>query len=440
MVKKQFESNIFEKKLFTKNDHILLAISGGVDSMVLAHLLKSGNYNFSLAHCNFKLRGKESDGDEKFCNEFANKNGLKIHNIKLDVKKYCKTHKVSVQMAARALRYNWFYEIIEKEKLNYLITAHHANDVIETVLINLLRGTGIQGLGGIVEKNRLTVRPLLQFTKQEIINYAKAHKIKFRIDQSNLEDKYTRNFLRLNVIPRLRKINNSIENTFIENSFRFSQEAGIVKDYLRKHSEHLIQKMDDYVLIDKIKLKNENYKETLIHFLLNPYGFSQTQEQNILKNIMDGKLSGKTFYATKYKLIIERNELIIYSRVSKKTEEIKIRSLTELKNVSLFKITEENQILNPTKNELYVDESKLIFPIKIRSKQTGDKFKPFGMTGTKLLSDFCKEKKLNYSQKNNVKLLVNGNNEIIWVIGYQSDDRYKINPDENKFLKIHWCE
>ncbi len=435
-MQKEFESNINKKQLFNRKKTLLLALSGGVDSVVLAHLLKAGKYDFTLAHCNFKLRGKESDSDEKFCIALAKKLGIKIHTIQFDVKKYCKTHKVSVQMAARTLRYSWFFELIEKEKFEHLITAHHADDLIETVLINLLRGTGIKGLHGIREKSDIAIRPLLPFSKQEIISFAKTKKIKFRLDKSNLEDKYERNYLRLKVIPLLKKLNNSLETTFLENSFRFRQEAGIVKDHLMESGLRLVKNRNGSVSIDKNKLKFEKHKETLLHFLLSPYGFTKTQQQNILNNIAHDKDPGKVFTSGKFKLNIERNELIISENTNKKTEEIKISSLNEFKKQSLFKITNETHFTSPKKNELLIDEARLIFPLKVRATQTGDRFKPFGMKGSKLLSDFFKDEKLNTGDRNEVKLLINGNGEIIWVIDYRSDERYRVDPKKKQFLKI----
>ncbi len=191
----RFIKHISEKKLFTVNSKLLLAISGGVDCVILAHLLKKAKYNFCLVHCNFKLRDEESDKDEKFCRDLAKKNDLIIYSKQFDVKAYCKKNKVSTQMAARDLRYKWFNELCEKEGFDFILTAHQASDVVETVFINLLRGTGINGLKGIPEKNGNIVRPLLIFSKQEINDFAKREKIKFRLDKSNLKDDYDRNFL-----------------------------------------------------------------------------------------------------------------------------------------------------------------------------------------------------------------------------------------------------
>ena len=432
----RFESNILKKELFNKQHKLLLAISGGVDSVVLAYILKSGNFNFSLAHCNFKLRGKASDADEKFCRDFAKKNDLKIYVTHFNVKQYCKKNKVSVQMAARDLRYGWFEQLCEKNKYDFIITAHQANDIVETVFINLLRGTGINGMKGIPERNENIVRPLLQFTKQEIKEFATNKKIKFRLDKSNLEPKYERNYLRLKVIPELKKLNPSIESTFVKNSFRFYQEASIVNDYLKEKRKDLFSEKNGFILIDKNKLAKERFIETLLHFMLSPYGFNETQQQNIIANILENRTTGKAFFSENYRLAIERNELVITKNSTEKFNEIKIKSLSELKKYSLFKIAKETKFLIPKKNELYIEEHQLIFPLTVRTKQTGDKFKPFGMKGFKLLSDFFKDEKITAIERENVKLLVNGNDQIIWVIGFRSDERYKVNTSKKHFLKL----
>ncbi|MEI8136339.1 MAG: tRNA lysidine(34) synthetase TilS, partial [Bacteroidota bacterium] len=218
----------------------MLAISGGIDSVVLAHLLKKGGYKFSLAHCNFKLRGKDSDADEAFCKSLGNDLEVNFYTQTFDTKAYCKKNKVSIQMAARELRYAWFNELVKKEKIDYVVTAHHANDVVETMLINLCRGTGINGLKGIPEKTEKIVRPLLNFTKDEIAKFAKNQKIKHRIDKSNLEAKYERNFLRLGVIPKLKELHPNIEQTFLNNVAIFKEEAEIVQDFLKEKSKLLI--------------------------------------------------------------------------------------------------------------------------------------------------------------------------------------------------------
>ena len=433
---------IEDKALFCKQDKLLVAISGGADSVALAHLLKQAGYNFELAHCNFKLRGKASDADEKFCKLLAKQLNVKIYTQQFDVKEYSAKHKISIQMSARTLRYSWFLKLVEEKKINYLLTAHHANDTIETVLINLIRGTGIKGLIGVPEKNGEIVRPLLNFSREDIDKYIKKYKLKFRLDKSNLDDKYNRNFLRLNVIPKLKKLNPNIENTFIENSKIFKQEAEIVNDFLREKQLELVKQKNELIYINKQKLNAEKHFSSILYFIINPFGYNASQAEDIKINVLENGLVGKIFKSKTHQLTIDREEIIISQNTIKKLNSIKINSIEDLKKWKEFKIEKIVGIdfAQPNnfhkKNELLIDTTQLIFPLTIRAKKTGDTFKPFGMKGFKLVSDFFKDKKMNVFEKENCKLLINGNNEIIWLIGLRSDERYRVNSQVKTLLKI----
>ncbi|MCE3226456.1 MAG: tilS [Bacteroidetes bacterium] len=431
-MQKQFQSNIIKNQLFNKNSKLLLAISGGVDSVVLAHLLKEGNYEFSLAHCNYKLRGKESDGDEQFCRKLAKELGVSIFVKVFDLKK--KKGKINIQSEARELRYSWFNELINQHELDCVLTAHHANDHVETVLINLLRGTGSKGMKGIRARNGKRVRPLLVFTKKEIEAYARKNKLDHRLDKSNLEAKYERNFLRLKVVPLLKELNPSLEKTFIENSFRMGQEYGMAGDYLKSRYKELVTEGKDFVNISKTKLKKEKYIESVLHFLLDDYGFNETQNKNIIDNIMNDGESGKLFHSPTHKLTIGRSELVIVPNNGKKLSETIVRSLSELKKH--FSVSEEKKFTLPSQNELFIYGEQLRFPLTIRTYRAGDKFRPFGMKGFKLLSDFLKSEKQNAFEKENCRILVNGNGDIIWVMGLRSDERYRVDPDKKNYLKL----
>jgi tRNA(Ile)-lysidine synthase len=433
-VQKEFESNIIKNQLFNKNSHLLLAISGGVDSVVLAHLLKSGNYNFSLAHCNYKLRGKDSDTDEQFCRKLAKQLDVSIFVKVFDLGKKTTKQKVNIQSEARDLRYGWFNELILEHDFDGVLTAHHANDHVETVLMNMLRGTGIKGMKGIRAKNGKRIRPLLPFTKKEIEACAKKNKLEFRLDKSNLEAKYERNFLRLKVIPLLEELNPSLEKTFNENSFRMTQEAGMAADYLKLRYKELVTEGKDFVNISKAKLRKEKYIESILHFLLDDFGFNETQNKNIIDNILNDGESGKLFYSSSHKLTIGRSELVIIPNSGKKSPDIQIKDLTDLKKI--IKVSEEKKFIVPGRSELYLHSEQLRFPLTIRNYRAGDKFKPFGMKGYKLLSDFLKSEKQNAFQKENCKLLVNGNGDIIWVIGLRSDERYRVDPSKKNYLKL----
>jgi tRNA(Ile)-lysidine synthase len=435
-VLEKFGSNILKNQLFNAEHKLLLAISGGVDSVVLAHLLKKSGFSFSMAHCNFQLRDTDSEGDERFCKALAKKLDVPFFTKRFNVDKQCREHRQSIQMAARQLRYDWFNELLNEQNIDVIATAHHASDTLETVFINLLRGTGIKGLKGIPVKNGKIVRPLLNVTKDEIASYAKENKLKFRTDKSNLEDKYERNFLRLNIIPKLKELNPNLEKTFLENAFRFTQEDAIVTDFLEAKAKQLKQENAGLIIIDKAKLKKEKYGESILHFLVSPYGFNRAQQRNMLKNIVTGSTIGKRFISPEFELTIAKTGLIIQPVSENKFEPVIIRSLKELKAQPVFKTEPLNAFILPGKNELVITAASFFFPLTIRTKQTGDKFKPFGMKGFKLVSDLFKEEKLNAFEKESCKLLVNGNGEIIWVVGYRSDERYKVNKTDHDLLKL----
>lgn len=437
---KKFESNILKNQLFSKKDSLLLAISGGIDSVVLAHLFKKAGFNFSLAHCNFKLRGKDSDADEAFCKALAKDLDVKFYVQAFDVETHCKENKVSVQMAARELRYGWFNDLIKKNKLNFLVTAHHANDVVETIFINLLRGTGIKGLKGIPEKKGNIVRPLLHFTKEEINAFAKKEKISHRADKSNLETKYERNLLRLEVVPKLKKLHPNLEQIFLNNVANFKEEAEIVNEFVTEKTKQLVAKKGTQVVIDKLKLKKEKHLQTLLHHILEPFGFNFSQINDIRTNLVENGETGKLFFTSSFTLTIDRELIILKPSSDKASEPIQLNSLNDLKTSRFIKLSEIKEFKSIQNNELIVEKNKLIFPLTIRQKKTGDKFRPFGMKGFKLISDFLKDQKLNAFEKENCRLLENGNGDIIWVMGHRSDDRYKIETKKNNLLKLTLVE
>lgn len=423
--------------MFLKTDKLLLAFSGGVDSVVLATLLSKGGFKFELAHCNFNLRGKESDADEKFCIDFAKKNELKLHFIKFNTKAYEKEHKLSTQMAARELRYNWFKELVKEHQYNFILTAHHANDNIETLLVNLVRGTGINGLKGIPQKQNYIVRPLLFATKDSITKFAKQNKLKFRNDSSNDEVKYKRNFLRHEIIPKLKKLNASLENTFEHNIKLFNQSAGVIKQFIASKKAEIVSVQNNSLKINIEKLQLEEAKELLLHEWLYPFGFNPAQTEQLIESLSH-KTSGKIFTSHTHKALIDRNSIIVEPNQKKELKkEFHFETLDELKRSPVkleFEKTGNKNII-PGSDIAQIDFDKLNFPIQIRKWKQGDKFKPLGMSGYKKLSDFLIQEKLTVFEKENVWLLCN-NDEVVWVIGKRMDDRYKITEKTKTVLKL----
>jgi tRNA(Ile)-lysidine synthase len=434
-VLEQFLSYIKSHELFDKNNHLLLAFSGGIDSVVLAHLLKKGEFKFELAHCNFGLRGKESDGDEKFCRELARTLKVKIQVKKFDTGTFAKKEKLSVQMAARKLRYGWFEELMGGSEFDRVLTAHHANDNVETLLINLIRGTGINGLQGIPVKQKWIVRPLLFATKEEILAYAKANKLKFRHDSSNDEVKYKRNFLRHEVIPALKKLNPSLEHTFENNIRLFKQSAGIIKQFVSEKEKNIIENNGSYKINIK-KLLQEEARELLLFEFLHPFGFNAVQSEQLFKSL-GSKTSGKLFFSETHKALVDRHFIIVETPGVETPDQFTIESLADFKKLPVrikAEVSPEKKIIS-NKTVAQISPEKIIFPLKLRKWQKGDKFMPLGMKGFKKVSDFLIGQKLNRFEKENIWLLLN-KDEVIWVVGYRIDERYKINPGTKGVLKL----
>jgi len=434
----RFISNIESGNLFNQKDNLLLAFSGGVDSVALAILLLKAGYKFDLAHCNFNLRGKESDADEKFCNDFSKKLKLKIHIKEFDTKSYMKIKKLSVQMAARELRYKWFNDLVKKNKYNYILTAHHANDNIETLLINLVRGTGINGLLGIPAKQNNIVRPLLFASKEDVYNYCSENKLKFRHDSSNDEVKYARNYLRHEVIPGLKKLNPALESTFNNNIKLFKECALITNNYIKQAANVTLIKSEDSLKISIVELMKQSAPGLLLHEWLSPYGFNSTQTTQLLKSLKTTE-PGKIFQSDTHKLLIDRAFII-----TDKINPIETENSFTIKSVAGFKklpVKIKAEVINdttiiPDNKTVKLNFKALVFPLVLRRWENGDKFMPLGMHGFKKVSDFLTGIKMPLFEKDKVWLLVNGNGEIIWVTGFRIDERYKITPKTKSVLKL----
>lgn len=433
LVLQQFTDHISKHQLFDREDHILLAVSGGKDSVLMAQLFKLAGFNFSIAHCNFNLRADEAQRDEAFVKMLAEQMEVPFHVVHFDTKEFAEQHKISTQMAARQLRYGWFEEVRQKHDYNYIAVAHHQNDAIETVLLNLVRGTGISGMHGILPKRGHLIRPLLFLSRQQIDQIIEESDFSYVEDSSNQSSKYARNKLRLQVIPHLREINPNLEETFAQNIHRFAETEALLHNVVAETRSRLFKEQFGNITISVAEIEQLNPQQLLLFELLRPFNFTATVVDEILKSL--NKQSGTSFYSSTHRLTIDRENVLI-SVIDNTQEHIfnlhdagKI-DLSFGQKVSLRFSSDINFV--KTKQLAFVDANLLIFPLVLRYKQDGDRFKPLGMNAFKKLSDFLIDEKVPLPQKNKVPLLINGNGDVVWVVGMRQDERYKVSATTKK--------
>lgn len=438
----QFKSYISTQKLFQKKDKIILTVSGGVDSVVMSDLFYHSGFNFAIAHCNFQLRDDESNADEFFVKKLSEKYKVPFFINRFNTNEYANVKKISIQMAARELRYNWFEKLLKEHNYNYIATAHHQNDQIETFFINLLRGTGIAGLHGILPKQGNIIRPLLFATRDLIELYANENNIIFREDSSNSSLKYQRNYIRHNILPHFKTISPDFEKVMFENIDKIYQAEQVMNQYIEIKKNELIQTDKNGIFININKLKELSPIKIFLYHILNQFGFNNETIDNIIP-IMD-TTSGKQFFSSTHRLIKDREQLIITknSIIPNEIDEILIYEDTNSIKTPVcidFRITKENEILkiNTDRKWAYLDFDKLKFPLVLRKWRKGDYFIPFGMKGKKKISDFFVDQKLSLVEKEQTWLLCSGEN-IVWVVGYRIDDRYKLTNNSRKgFIAVN---
>lgn len=421
MIQQRVIQYIEKEHLFSTDDKILIALSGGADSVALLRILHTAGYQCEAAHCNFHLRGEESDRDEQFVRQLCLNHEINLHIVDFNTTQYASEKRISIEMAARELRYNWFEDIKNKCGANVIAVAHHQDDSVETMLLNLIRGTGINGLRGIRPRNGAIVRPLLCINREEIIRYLQNIDQSYVTDSTNLEDEYTRNKIRLHLIPLMQEINPSVKNSLIETSNYLNDAATIYNKVIAEAKERMVTP-------EGIQIKaliKEPAPETLLFEILHPLGFNSAQIKDIA-NSLQGQ-SGKQFISKKWRVIKDR-ELLLLEAIrmpSKETLPFQIK-VEERAYTRDFQIPKEKSVA-------CFDADKLDETIHFRKWQSGDIFVPFGMKGKKKVSDYLTDRKYSISQKERQWVLCCGE-RIAWLIGERTDNRFRIDETTKRLI------
>ncbi|MDR1847832.1 MAG: tRNA lysidine(34) synthetase TilS [Bacteroidales bacterium] len=427
----EFIKYIRENNLFTKKDKLLVAVSGGLDSIVLCELLLQNGFEFAIAHCNFHLRGEESNRDEAFVKNYVEKNNIKEFFVaSFDTETYMKERKVSVEMAARELRYKWFDRIMSEKKLDYLVTGHHADDSAETIFINILRGTGIAGLHGILPKTNNIVRPLLFATKAHLAEYADKNHIEHIEDSSNQNIEIIRNRIRQEIFPIFREIAPNFDITVRREIERFRQTEQVFRSVIDRVRTEILISESDCIKMPIEKLKTLTPLKIFLFELFSEYGFNESTINAIEESLFED-LSGKQFFSDEYRAIRDRQYIIISRRNYLQTNECYLInpddfSLDEPLPLKLEVMRDMQFISIPQdRNIAMLDFDKLTFPLMLRKWKKGDSFIPLGLNKQKKLSDFFTNLKYSLLDKENQWLLCSGE-EIVWIVGKRLDDRFKV--------------
>ena len=411
---------IEEKQLFTLHDKVLVALSGGADSVALLRVLLVLGYHCEAAHCNFHLRGEESDRDERFVNELCKGLGVTLHVTHFDTVAYASRHHVSIEMAAREMRYDWFEQLRKERGIAVIAVAHHRDDSVETFLLNLIRGAGINGLKGISPHNGCIVRPLLEVSRQDILDYLRCLRQGYVTDSTNLQDEYTRNKIRLNLLPMMQEINPSVKESIFNTAEHLSEVSIIYKKSIEEATKRV--QTTEGICIDA--LMQETAPETLLFEILYPLGFNAAQIRDIYR-ALEGQ-PGKTFSSEHWRVVKDRKYLLIeaYQQVEQPLLAMEKYSLTP------------DFIIPRDKEVACFDADKLLHPLSLRLWQQGDVFTPFGMKGRKKVSDYMTDRKFSLLRKEQQWVLCCGK-DIIWLVGERTDNRFRVDSSTQRVLIIH---
>ncbi len=432
---RQFRRFIAENCLFDNDSRLLATISGGADSTVMLYLLVKCGFKVWVAHCNFQLRGADSDADEEFVRQLAAHYGMPFFSVRVNTTAYAQTNNISIEMAARKLRYNWFSDLAMEHNLDRILTAHHLNDSIETVMLNMSRGTGINGLTGIAARNGNIVRPMLFATRNQIEQFAAQNNISFRTDYTNLTDDYQRNFVRHNIVPLFKQINPAFEDRMFKNLKHISQAAHIYGWYVENARQRLVKNIDGQSVIPICELLAEPFAEPVLYEFVSSFGFNSSQVEQIMRRI--GQKSGCMFESATHSLLVDRSSLIISTKHPDDFVDIIINKPIDIPSagINMRIVPIGDFVLNKSRDVACIDIDKLQFPLTLRRWQHGDYFYPIGMTNAKKLSDFFIDNKIDRLSKK-ATMVIESAGRIVWVVGYRLDNRFKIDDTTNNVLII----
>lgn len=449
-VLQQFKKHLNDLGFILPKQRLLLAVSGGIDSVVLAHLIKHAGFDAEIAHCNFQLRGDESIRDENFVLSVAETLQFPFHCIRFDTSTYAAENNLSTQEAARTLRYDWFKSLIQKDaSLRWILTAHHADDNIETLLMHFFKGTGISGLRAIPIKNESIIRPLLPFYRKDIEQFATQHNIQFVEDRTNASEAYTRNYFRLQLIPSIEKVYPAVIENLKNNIERFRDIELLYKEAVDKKIKKLLVKKDNNWRVAVEQLKHLPAQHTLIYELFQPFGFGPKQTNEIIKLLESD--SGKYLLSNTHRIVKHRNLLIVnviemldspITVIEAGDEEVNYSSgklVIRQEQIAASKIvkagvsTIPNVAIAPSKEMVHLDAAALTFPLLLRKCKSGDYFYPLGMRKKKKIARFLIDLKLSKLEKENI-WVVESDKKIVWVVGHRIDDRVKVTPSTRNMV------
>jgi tRNA(Ile)-lysidine synthase len=433
---KNFIDFIDQNNLFTQKSRVLVALSGGMDSVLMAWLFNAAGFDFGIAHCNFQLRGDEANSDQEFSRRLAEKLNVSFHTINFDTQKHANEQKLSVQMAARELRYQWFEQVRQQAGYDVVALAHHQNDTIETILLNLVRGTGVAGLHGILAKNGNLIRPMLFLTREDIQRNIQENGFEYVEDSSNLSAKYARNKIRLEVVPKLKELNPALEQTFERNLRHFKELEVLLQEKLSSLKKELFVYKDEEIHLPLKDVRGLFPQHLLLYGLLQDFGFNQSTVDDIISSL--DKHSGRVFESGEFLLVLDRQNLILTPKTAKAMKPIIINKSDEEAHFGNYRIAilhdDSPLVIKGNPFSVSLDALKVSFPITLRSWEQGDWFKPLGMKTKKKVSDFFVDQKIPLHNKADIPLFINGNGDIMWIGGYRPDERYKVDENTKKVV------